>query len=220
MPDATTDLSALADQVKTLTDQLKLVQKKLAGDLNIQSEQLKRVDEGLSDLNVRFEQLSVKQNTRLSALEGLPRKDFLDFTPQLDGDWAGGTISPEFVIGGEGAQVTAIGNMSVELPDLSKIVMFQYSCEFDIKNEIVPQLIVRLKRKSGSDEVTIVELINDKKDTLVVGFPNLETHLVQNDLFEYLIDAQVNFFSAGAAVIPKGLVALNEFSVGCIAGGV
>ena len=89
----------------------------------------------------------------------------------------GGTISPEFVIGGEGAQVTAIGNMSVELPDLSQIVMFQYSCEFDIQNKIVPQLIVRLKRQSGSDEVTIVELINDRKDTLVAGFPNLETHL-------------------------------------------
>ena len=176
------------------------------------------------DLSIRLEQLNDRineQNERLSGLESLPRREFLDFTPQLDGDWVGGTTSPEFVIGGEGAQVSATGNMNVDLPDLSKIVAFHCFCEFDVQNEIVPQLIVRLRRKLGSiDEVTIVELINDQQETEQEGVPNLETHLVQRGIFEYLIQADVNFFSASAAVIPKGRVILTGFQVVCIVGGV
>jgi hypothetical protein len=74
--------------------------------------------------------------------------------------------------------------------------------------------------KSACSHFQIVGLMNDKKDTDMAGSPNLDTHLVQNDTYFYSIQADVNFSSAGATVIPKGRVVLRGFSVICVRAGV
>ena len=81
-------------------------------------------------------------------------------------------------------------------------------------------VVLRLKNKpidiDSGGEQTIVELVDGNKNTDVRGAPNLETHLVQNDLFNYFITAELNF--SGARVAREGLLVLKSFQVDCVVG--
>jgi hypothetical protein len=227
MPDPGTDLNALAVQVKTLTDQvatLQLAQKKLAGDLNIRFEQLNdRIDKQADEVVSRR---LPPVFARLSALEQLPDRDVLDFAPTLDGDWVEGRTSPDFVIAGP--LVTVSGKMSVDLPKFSIITGLICSCIFEASSDILPQVVVRLRRTLGDSQVlTIIELISNESSTVVegslvtfAGTPNLDTHLVQSDTHDYSIQAELTFSVTSAAVVPKGFVVLHGFNVICIRAGV
>jgi hypothetical protein len=236
---STPDPTSLADQVKTLTDQfatLQLAQKKLAGDLNIRFEQL----------NDRIDKIDATLNKGLSDLSNtsVPHKVSLPLTPNLEKrigddshiDWVGGTTSPQFLIGdipgaiGDIAgnrAVVASGGMPVRLPDLSRIRMFRYSCDYNVQNEgIDPQLSVGLQRRravvntnpeSAAMLEEVVTLEDFNKNTDVSAAPNPGTELVDNDLFEYLI--HVTLFCGGKpGVVPEGFVVLKSFQVDCIVG--
>jgi hypothetical protein len=189
------DPISLEDQVKALTAQVK----KLAGDLNIRFEQLSlRIDQQNTSFATLNQALSDLANQSVAHRVSRP------FAPALDGDWVGGTTSgntPLIPIPVPVAQNVLLlqqliinGSMPVALPNLSRIEVFRASFDFKVSppgphGQLQGGLSIRLQRMglNAKNSETVVELGGGPGSTDSQGGPILGRELVDNDLFKYSI---------------------------------
>jgi hypothetical protein len=216
MPDSATDLAALNAQLSALR-----------GDLNRRFEQSSaRFDE----LGGRIDDLTVRINT-----VGVTRTLSLPFTANLDGQWVGGTTSPQATLPrGSGARLVAAGRMLVSLPHLSRIAVFRASVsllglelgdlDFGLGDLDSPTVISlqRVGHDAGPSTPvfeTVVQLVPFPQNFLdPQGFPIVGTEFVDNDRFSYSILAEL-FFSnptESELLIPEAMFVVKTFQVDCI----
>jgi hypothetical protein len=138
---------------------------------------------------------------------------------KLDRDWVGGNASPELNVQPHLNEFIARGRMKLDLPHLSRVGKFRATVQINTKPaNAFSELHVDLQRqpKTGGDPQPVIADISVPFETgmaEVTGFPVIGVDLIDNQEFDYFVDATyiVHSLTDDNILLPSGSVTWQTF---------